>query len=262
MAEIASLEKVLWAVTVFLQAGLLVLLLYRKNHKAFPFFSAYVLLTLAQNAVFFASYRRWGFNSPASVRIAWGTQAVVIFARGLAVAEICRRFLARYRGIWALAWRMLFATAALVLLYSLAVARGRWQFAVINADRGIELAIAVTVVTLFLFVQYYEVAIESVVRSVITGFFLYSCFFVLNDTILEGWIDGYTTLWNLLGTVAFLASLLLWIWALRETQPEATSEPEMLSEGVYRKLAPEINLRLKALNEHLGQFWCAGVKRP
>ncbi len=262
MNEIVAFDKVLWGLNVCLQAGLLVLLLDRKNHRIFPFFFGYLLIAFLQNVVTMVSYRIWGFSSSNAVRIAWETQGLVILGRALAVAEICRRVLERYRGIWALAWRMLVGSAVLVLLYSLAVASFEWQLLVLNADRGLELTITVVLVTLFLFARYYEVAIEPAVRSLAIGFFLYSCFAVLNDTILESWKHRYATHWNLAGMLAYLASLLLWNWAVRERQPEITVGPVLLSQGVYQNLAPEINLRLRLLNEHLHQILRPEAKRP
>jgi hypothetical protein len=261
MDEIVRFERILWGLMVFLNGGLLFLLLYRRNHRAFPVFFVYVLFNFLQCFLLFGSYRIWGFNSPVSNRMAWGSQIFVTAARALAVGQIAHRVLAKYRGVWALARRLLVATAAIVLLYSWAIAQGRWQFAVLNANRGIELAIASVILLLFLFARYYGVVLEPAVRALAAGFFLYSCFFVLNITILEGWLYDYVKLWNLLGTLAFLGSMLVWIWALRETQAPATSEPEMLSNGVYRTFAPEINNRLKALNDHLGQFWNVERKR-
>ena len=140
MEKVLIFDKALWGLTIFLNGGLLVLLLYRKNHLIFPFFFVYVLSNFLQGFVLFESYRIWGFGSPVSSGIAWGTQGVVIFARALAVAEICHCLLAKYRGIWSLAWRILAFTATFVLLSSLAVARGSWQFAILNSDRGMELA--------------------------------------------------------------------------------------------------------------------------
>jgi hypothetical protein len=261
MEKVALFEKALFGLTVFLNGGLIVLFLYRKNHRVFPIFFVYVLSNFLQGLVLFESYRIWGISSPVSSGIAWGTQAFVTVARTLAVGQICHRVLAKYRGIWALAWRMLFATAAVVLLCSWAIAKGSWQFAVLNANRGMELAIASVIVTLFMFTRYYRIAVEPVVRALATGFFLYSCFYVLNITLLESWLYDYVTLWNLLGTLAFLASLLLWSWALRETQTATTFAPEMLSLGIYRTVVPEINDRLRALNDHLGQFWWVERKR-
>ena len=117
MDEIVTFERVLWGFMVFLNGGLLVLLVYRKNHWVVPFFFAYVLFNFLQCFILFGSYRIWGFNSPVSSRMAWGTQIFVSIARALAVAQICDRVLAKYQGIWALARRLLAATAAVVLLY-------------------------------------------------------------------------------------------------------------------------------------------------
>jgi hypothetical protein len=251
MDKILTFERLLSQLIVFLNAGLLASLLHRKNHRAVPFFFIYVLCNFLQCLILFGSYQILGFNSPLTNRIAWSTQGLVIIARALAVAEICHRVLGKYRGIWALAWRMLVATAAIVLLYSWAVARGSWQFAVLNSDRGLELAIASVIAIFFLFTRHYELMMETAVRTITVGFFLYSCFFVLNDTILEGQMYNYSALWNLLGTLAFVASLLLWNWALWRKLPETAFEPQMLSSSTYRTLAPEINNRLRALNEQL-----------
>jgi hypothetical protein len=261
MVQILTFERALWVVTVLLEAGLLVLLLYRKNHRAFPYFFAYALINFLQNVVLFECYRIGGFRSRATTMIAWGSQGLVILIRALAVAEICRRVLAKYRGIWALTGRVLLVTAGFVLLYSWAIARGSWQFAILNSDRAVELAIAAVIVMLFTFAHYYEVGVEPAVRTLAIGFLLYSCFFVLNDTILESRLHRYTALWNLLGTLSFLASLVIWNWALREKQPEATLAPEMLSDDVYRQMTPEINSRLRAVNDQLNHFWHAEGKR-
>ena len=261
MVNVVTLENGLWALAVLLMAGLFALLLYRANHRVYPYLSGYVLIVLLQSPLLFTTYRVWGFDSRTASNIAWGIQGLVITARALAVAEICRRVLAKYRGIWALAWRMLLAIAGLVLVYAWAVSRLNWPQAILNADRGLELAIAVAIVILFLFVKYYEIIVEPTVLYLSIGLFLFSCFSVLNNTILENWLHSYATLWNLLGTLAFIASLLLWIWAVREKQPETPLEPELIPKGAYHALVPEINYRLKALNEQLSQFWRVEANR-
>lgn len=262
MTEIASFEKILWAITMLVTAGLATLVLWRRNHKVLPVFFAYIFATLAQNLVIVVIYRVWGFRSHVSFEVGWATQGVVIVVRTLAVAEIFRRVLANYRGVWAMVWRILLAAAGFVLVSSWIVARHSWQLFVLNTDRGFELAIAVMIVLLFLFAHYYGVKAEPAVRVMTIGFFLYSCFHVLNDTILETLMYRYSTFWNLLGTLAFLATLLVWNWALRKKLPESAFEPELLAGGIYYSLTPEINQRLKGLNERLSQFWYAGAKRP
>lgn len=262
MVGIVTLEKALWALIVLLKAGLFALLLYRKNHRVYPYLFTYVLATLMQSLVLLATYRVWGFYSPTARNVAWGAQGLVIAARALAVAEICRQVLGRYRGIWALAWRMLLASAALVLVYAWAVSRPNWQLAILSADRGLELAIAAAIVILLLIVKYYEIVLESTVYYLSVGIFLFSAFSVLNNTILETRLHSYAALWNLLGTLAFLTSLLLWIWAVREKQRAIPLEPALLTQDAYHALVPEINVRLKALNEQLSQFWRVEANRP
>jgi hypothetical protein len=261
MAEAFTFDRLLWGTTFFLNAGLILLLLYRKNHRVLPFFFIYALLDFVHGVVIFASYRIWGFASATSISIAWGTQGLVSMARALAVAEICRCTLAKYRGVWRFAWRLLLGAGAVVSLYSWAVSRGSWQFAILNLDRGLEMAIASVIALLFVFVRYYHVNVEPAMRTLSIGFFLYSCFKVLNDTILERWLSHYATLWNLLGTLAFLASLLLWTWAMRQTQERPPLEPKLLPENQYRSLSPAINARLRTLNDRLGHFWHAEGKK-
>jgi hypothetical protein len=218
-------------------------------------------LNFLQSVIVFEVYRIWGFSSTASIRIAWSTHGLVAIARGVAVAEICHRVLAKFRGIWGLAWRLLLAAATFISFYAWGVSRGSWPFAILNLDRGLELAMTTAIVFLFVFARYYEVGVEPAVRTVAIGFFLYSCFRVLNDTILESWLHRYATLWNLLGTLSFLASMLLWSWAFRRTQYATTFETGLVPEDLYRTLAPEINARLKELNEQLRHFGHAEGKR-
>jgi hypothetical protein len=55
--------------------------------------------------------------------------------------------------------------------------------------------------------------------------------------------------------VAFLACLLVWSWAFRKAAPQAAADPLLLDRSVYLRLIPEVNWRLRALNEQLIRFW-------
>lgn len=255
MNEIAGFEGLLWLVTILANVVLAAVLVFRRNFRAFPLFFIYVLITTLQSGVLVVTYRLWGLDSPVSLGMYCSTQLLVILARGLAVGEICWRVLGKYRGIWALAWRTLLGSAALVLLYAVVVASFRWQHIILNADRTLQLAVTVGILLLFLFAHSYEIEMEQAVRSLAIGFFLYSCFIALNDTILEGWRQNYTALFNVLGTLSFLASLLLWTWALRKTQTSTASEGTLLPSETYQMVVPQINARLRLLNEQLSHFW-------
>lgn len=260
IAGIAQFQQALWAANVAAGVALLILLAVRRHFGTYPAFGLYMVATVSQAGLLFITYRRWGFSSLTAWRIAWGMQGAVICLRVLAVAEVSRHLLACYRGIWAFAWRILLACAALTVLYSLATAKHKWVLAVHTAGRGLDLAIAVVIVALLSFVRYYEVKTSLAARSLAVGFCLYSCFSALNNTFLERYLYNYATLWNLLGMLAFLASLLLWTWAFRKPQIEAGTEQTLLPAGVYQTVAPRINRRLRLLNEQLGQFWNVEIK--
>jgi hypothetical protein len=259
--EIVQFQQMMWAVNTATGVVLLALLVARKNYRAYPAFTFYIFVNLAQAILLFIIYRRWGFSSASSWRFAWGTQAVAICARALAVAEVCRHILARYVGIWALAQRILLVCAGLVLLYSGLAVRHQWELALPTADRGLELSIAAVIVILFLFARYYGLRPERTDRWLAIGFCLYSCFRVLNDTISDRYLYDYEKLWSLVGMLAFFASLSIWLWAVRKSRAEIASEENLLPLGVYQSLTPQINLRLRLLNDQLCKIWKPEVTR-
>jgi EamA domain-containing membrane protein RarD len=154
-----------------------------------------------------------------------------------------------------LAWRILLTSAGLVLLYSLVSSKQQWVSALPSAERGLDLAIASVIVGIFLFARYYAVSVDPAVRTLALGFFLFSCFGVLNNTILERWLYDYVEFWNILGMLAFLAALLLWTWALRLPQTVGGREEVLLPNAIYSNMSPAINLRLRLFNEQLSRFW-------
>ena len=261
MLHLETAQYICWGLSIFLRALLLCLLIFRKNVRSFPFFTAYLLLNLIEGIIIKLAYRAWGSESWATYWVAWSAEAVVICARALAVAELCRFLLGRYRGIWSLGWRVLLTCAGLILLYSAMVSEHTLGGAVIGANRAAELAIAAVIVLVFVFLRHYEVVSEPSVRSLALGFCVYSCVQALILTIFENFASTYS-IWNALRVFAYLACLLVWTWALRKFIPRPAVAPMLFSRAVYQQLSPEINARLRALNEQLIQFWRLEAPRP
>jgi magnesium-transporting ATPase (P-type) len=255
MVELQKLQQVLWVVNIAAGVLLLILVAGRRNYRSFPAFTFYLLTNSTLSVLVFISYHRWGFTSPVFWWFASGMQILATSARALAVAELCKHLLARYPGIWGLAWRVMLVCAASTLVYSSIASNYQWKLTLVRANRGLELAIAAVIVAAFVIARYYRLEAKPADRAMAVGFCLYSCFRALNNTILERFLDNYVVLWNFLGMLAFLASLLLWAWALRKSQAEAAPAETLLPAGVYQAVAPQINLRLHLLNEQLGQFW-------
>jgi len=256
------LRNLSWALTTLLELVLMFLLLRRKLYRSHPSFFIYVLVAILQSGAVAVSYRYFGSQSATSYDVGWGSQAVVICARWFAVMEIARKSLAEYSGIWAMASRVLFVLAACVLVYSIVSSGSRWTLIVLNADRSAELCIASFIVGMFLFLRYYSVPLSHLERTLAIGFCLYSCFFVINDSIYENWLRAAGPLWNHLEMLTYFATLLLWIGAVSwysETRDEET--PTVLTPEVYGELSQRLNSRLHLLNNRLDHLFRSGNSR-
>jgi hypothetical protein len=261
MAGIVKYVEWMWAFGFAVEMALFVLMAARKHYRDYPAFFSYIGVDLLQSFVLFAVYARWGFSSTFALYLAWGTQGVVLCARAVAVVELCRRLLGQYFGIWALARHILISCAILVALYAALSPGWRWDQRILRADRGLELTIGVVIVILFLFARYYEIVAEPAVRAVAVGFFLFSCFSVVNDTILHQRLAAYDELWRVLRFLTAIASMLLWLFVFRKPLPASAPRPALLPGEIYRALAPEVNLRLRRLNEQLSKLGQGSARR-
>jgi hypothetical protein len=253
---------VAWALCVVFEVCLVAILFYRRNDRRFPGFTAYIAAALVGSVSAFVAYKHWGYKSKLAYEVSWSLQAAVTVLRTLAVMELCRHVLARYRGIWLLISRLLAATFVMVAIAAAAIGGRSAGQRVLSADRAANLALAVAIVGLFVFARYYQVQPREPMRSMAVGFFLYSCFVVLNNTILATVFDRFAPFWNFLSMLAFLSSLLVWCWALRRPFAETASAPNMLPAGIYQAFSPEVNLRLRRLNERLRQLSKQPAERP
>lgn len=263
MAGFFNLSNSLWAFTTLLELVLLFFLLRRKLYRSYPAFFIYVLTVILQSVLdeFAALY--WGSLSKQAWATAWGSQAVVICARWFAVVEIARKVLADYAAIQRIVTRVLLVVGVCVLTYSFAVSKFIWTLMVLNADRALELCIATCVVCMFLFARYYRLPVLALERQLAIGFCLYSCSWVINDSILEHWRGSHWDFLNYVNVLAFLASLLLWIGAARSpAELRRASAGQRLSPELYGQLSEQLNSRLNLLNHRLAHLFGSGDSRP
>ena len=251
MVGLAKSAQYLWAVSLGFECVLLAYLLVRRQYRSYPAFAFYIVIDILQAAAVFRAYEVWGFSSTASIHFSWATQGLVVCARAVAVAELCRHLLRPYRGVWALAWRFLLICAATSALYPILTAGWKWETTVLQVDLGLELTMVFVIVALFVFARYYEIVADSVLRTMGAGFLVLSCSKVVNDSILQQRLVEYIFLWRLLGLLAFMVSLCLWFSALHKLGPSRGQRPTLLPPDVYGSMAPEMNERLRRLNDQL-----------
>lgn len=255
MVEPLQLQTAAWALTTALELSLFVQFLRRKLSRIYPLFFAYLLSILLQSAASAALYRQGDIDKLTFWKIAWGMQGMVVAMRALTLVELNRKVLAPYIGIWALARRLLLGVAAIVLAYDMVLSKGNWQWMVLNGVRGLELAMAAVIVTMLLFARYYRVPVSPLQRALAVGLCLYSTFYVINYSLLERVLQQYAVLWNFLGLFAFIASLLVWIGAVRRyTAVEEFTVAQTIPGELYGMISSQVNARLILLNRQLIQF--------
>jgi len=261
MAGIYQFEFILWCISLLLQVTVFIYLLVSKKFRAYPGLAAYLGINILQSLVLYCFYIAWGFKSPQTKRAAWITQIPVLSMRAWAIADVCRLLLNRYAGIWAMAWRILAVLASALLLGSILIAGHSWDKVVFNLNMSLEWTTVLLIVVVFLFARNYEIASSPIVRTIALGFLLYSSFAVINATILNHWLARYSDAWNILGTLSFLASVSLWLSAVLKPVP-VRKKVAMLPADIYQTLAPELNLRLRTLNDRLSRLWNPEGHRP
>jgi len=195
-----------------------------------------------------------GFGSWPAYWTAWISQAVIVTARWLAVCELCRNVMGQFQGIWALAWRVLAALGSLALLVALVLGRHDFVRLVSTFDLGLELSMATVLVGFFLFARYYRVEVQNSLRSMGIAFCLYSIFRAFNDSVLQTFLRNYSNTWNVVDEVTYIATLTLLGSAVYVLRSEDERKVVLLPRTAYAELAPQMNERLKALNERLNRL--------
>lgn len=262
MVEPWYIRNFAWAVTTVLELVLLFYLLRREQFRVRPALTLYIFTAILQSIFGAWASRHWGGQSMEYFNIAWGAQAVVVCTRWFAVIEIARRVLAGYSGIWKLASGILIILCIIILAYSIVIPRTRWYLSVLSADRAVEFSIAAFIVALLLFAKYYRLSMSNLERQLCIGFCLFSCSWVVSNTIYQGSQHPSGMWWEFFEILAFLASLLLWINAVRKPvdvrQPAAIP---VLSADKYAQVSQQLGARLHLLNDRLNHLLRSGDVR-
>lgn len=250
-------EYVLWMVTTLLKLSVCALAIRRELFKYLPLFTTYLALTTARELLFWWIYHAFGYHSVIAFYAFWISQAILLVGRAAAVAELAWRALREYRGIWALAWRVLCGIALFLLLDAALGTRGsvsRLAAFIVTAERGLELAVVGILVILLGICRYYRIPLGPVQRIVALGLGCYSAIQVLNNSFLREWLTSYFPVWNEVRMVSFQMALMLWLVALRKPVPDTAPAPALLPQKIYDEISPQINYRLRVLNQRLQEI--------
>ena len=262
LTSLPTFDLVLWALTTLAGLFLFVFILTKNLDHDFPLLTLYLGVNLLQTLAQIFVYEFYGFEANVTYAAVWGSQAVVVLARALAACEFCHRVLGHYTGVWALAIRILLSCGAIVLGFTVVLFRDGFQYGVMRMEIASEAFIATIVVGTAIFARYYQAPIKLSAILLGLGLGLNSCLKMLNDALISRYWQNYSGLWNEVGMVAFMAVLVLWIFAMRAAEGVSEQKPELQPTEIYRTFTPQVNRRLAELNDTLMRVFKAGQPKP
>jgi hypothetical protein len=258
MKALAGSVNVIWAISILFQLTLFILLFVKGNFRRLPVLTAYVALNLCQAAYLLFLYSASGTSLRSFTFLAWSSEAVTLVFQALAATEALRLVLSRYPGIWALCWRILGLISAILLAYIAAHTAGNYHWALLEADRGYHLLFAVVITSSFALIRYYSVSIPSAYKMVLAGFCFYSCSVILINTLFQDILfrnfRNFEPIWQFASVFSFAVVQAIWIVALRKPLPADTRRPAF-SDDIYQRLSPQLDQRLRLMNEKLMRIW-------
>jgi hypothetical protein len=259
MANLVSSVQWLWVIGLVAQLMVCGFLIFHRHYRKLPVFTAYIALNLCQAGFLYLVYSRFGFSSHTGEVLAWLSEASTLVLRSLATIEVLRLVLNPYRGIWGLGWRVLAVAFGVVLSYAAIGAGSNVAWAIALAVRGFHLAFAVALVACLLLVRHYSVPVHPAYKALLGGFCFYSCTVVLLNTVGQTLFPPefahYQLIWQVATTVSYAIVQVVWAVALRKPLPAEEKQQALLPASLYQQISPEINQRLRALNEQLIRFW-------
>lgn len=252
--HLTSTDYVLWVAGTLLRLGLCALLLRHRIYRQLPLFASFIFLATGRTLLLWWIYHDPSLGQEMILNIFWVSQLVQVTARGLAAAEICWITLREYRGVWALAWRLLAGVAAILTSVAALVVLENPYFispVVLRAERGIEMTTASLLVVLLSLCRYYGIEMARSTKFLAFGLGLHAVIQTINNSFVYAWLESYTVWWGMLRTLSFDVALLIWCWGLRKPILVEQHAPELMEASVYEQVAPQVNFRLRQLNERL-----------
>jgi hypothetical protein len=259
MSGITHAVQWIWAFGVAAQVAVCATLVFRGHFRKLPVFTAYISLNLCQAGFLYLVYAHFGFSSHTGSVLAWWSAVSTLILRSLATTEVLRLVLSTYRGIWGLGWRVLAVAFGAVSSYAAIEAGRNITWFLVVAERGLNLAFAVAFVASLLLVRHYSIPVYPAYKAILGGFCFYSCTVVLASiaaqTLFLREFAHYQPVWQAAITVSYAVVQVVWAVALRKPLPAEEKQHALLPASIYQQISPEINQRLRLINEQLAKFW-------
>ena len=240
----------LWSFTTLLEIVVCTLIIRFRTYRIIPYFSGYLFLAATRSLSLWWIYHDPRLEQGMVLNFYWVTQLLIVVARGLGAAEVCRLALREHRGVWRLTWRLLAGVGLVLIVFAgLAVMHDTSWIApvTLRGERGLELAIVAVLAALAAVCRYY--GLDAPAKLLGLGLAQFSVIQAISNSVMNAWLETFFPIGNVIKQVSFAAALAFWYVALRK--PLETTVPRLLEPEAYEEVAPAVSYRLRELNERL-----------
>ncbi len=252
--NLTPLQNFLWIVGTALKVLLCVLVFARGLHRRLPLFGLYAALLVVEEFTARWTYHHWGYASQPARYVYWSSLGVVLFARALAVGDLCWRSLRNAPAVWGIVRKPLLLLAVALLAYAaISAANNRSPLIalLLAAEKGLDFGIVVVLAVLAGLGVRYQVWLGGIERKVVIGFGVYSAFQVVNDTFMQKWMMRYFHWWVSASVVSFEAAMLIWIVPLLRPLPPPSPPPTLFAEKESVAILSQILEHLRRIMEEM-----------
>jgi hypothetical protein len=236
----------------------MLLVIFRRNlYRQLGFFTAYLIALWIWNPMTVWVATTPYFSSSAWLHIYWSVEFSLSILRLLTIAEISRRLLRGYPAIWAFASWLLSGVAAALLLWTISSAIHNVHHVrrfILLGDQRFECMQAVLLVTLLLIAAYYRIKLPGLYHSILIGIGFYSSIQVVNNVWAIRQVIIPNSIFDYTRRSAIAVSVVIWTVGILRSPAIPDSEPSLISQSTYDRLAPEVHARLKELNDKLSDL--------
>lgn len=254
LMNLRPLDYGLWAAGTVLELLCLIWIRRRGLHRQLPWFTVYLGLVLTADLAAWWLWHQVDYTDPLIFYIHWSLEALLLVARALVIAELCRDTLATYAGIWKLSRLFLLVTATALVLIALGNAWGAREALptfIYAAQHGLEMAAVGIILVLLAVSHYYRVPVRPVTLWIAYGIGFYASVQIALLAALQVWGNESIPTFSLIRAASYLLALGTWLTAVARARVEHVPGPGLLPAGIYEQTTPVVNEQLQKLNARL-----------
>lgn len=247
-----------WVLGASLDAALLLLIAFRKPVRQVSFFVAYIVTLVGREIWwYYTSQHLPGTHAEAYLvpyTLYWASEFILSLLRLATCIQLWWLSVRVFPAIWKASWRTLaFFSAVLLAWTAISVyvhRQGATSFFYVGEQR-FEFMQAFLLVAILAFAAYYAIDFKTGYRAFLVGLCIYSVTLCVVVTV-AALNPNHTFRWfSLARQLAFDGMLCLWVYASFKLAPAPKTGSDADSTGIYARLAPELNYRLRELNNQL-----------